>query len=268
MARIVKPANRPLGVILHRGVSPFPDQHGAHHPYVVVALLSRSSNKKTGKMVQTYIIVDSAQKPTEALKSGADAAVCFDCPLRGILGKMRACYVNLGQGPRAVHDALRRGRYVPYSADAHDRFFVGRRIRWGAYGEPVLIPLPIVSHLSGVSDGWTGYTHQWRRPEFAGFRAFYMASVHSPADGAEANSRGWRYFRATNGGEPAPGEVVCPASAEAGYRRSCQTCNACGGAGDRPIGAPLGRSIVIATHGGFGTMHSALHVPALLPSGR
>lgn len=263
MARIAKAPNRPLGVIIHRGVSPFPDQTGKHHPYVVVALLGRSSNKKTGRMIQTYIIVDSARKPTEAIRFGDDVAVCGDCPLRGILGRLRGCYVNLGQGPRAVHDALSRGRYVPYSAELHDRFFVGRRIRWGAYGEPVLIPVSIVAHLSTVSDGWTGYTHQWKRPEFASYRPYYMASVHSVDEGRAANAAGWRYFRATNGGAPAPGEVVCPASAEAGYRRSCQTCNACGGAGDRPIGAPLGRSIVIATHGGFGTMASAAHIPAL-----
>lgn len=252
MPRIVKKAHRPLGVVLYRGVSPFTAQ-----PFVVIAVLSRSSNSKTGDMVQVYILVDTLAKPTETLKTGDDATVCGDCPLRGLLGKARTCYVNLGQGPRAVHDAYNRGRYVDYTAAEHDRFFSGRRIRWGAYGEPVLIPLPIVSHLSAIADGHTGYSHQFRRPEFQGYRAFFMASVHSVAEGAAANAMGWRYFRASNDGTPAPGEIVCPASDAGGWRADCSTCSACKGAGGRAVGTVLPRSVVIATHGGFGTMAAA-----------
>lgn len=252
MARIVKAAHRPLGVILHRGVSPFTGE-----AYVVIAPLGASSNSKTGDMVQVYILADTITKPTDTLKTGADETVCGDCPLRGILGRARTCYVNLGQGPRMVHDAYQRGRYVPYDPAAHDRFFRGRRIRWGAYGEPVLIPLPIVAHLSAIADGWTGYSHQWRRPEYQSYRSYFMASVHSVETGRTANAMGWRYFRAANDGAPAEGEVSCPASAEQGYRLDCTSCNACRGAGARPVGARLGVNICIGTHGGFGTMHAA-----------
>lgn len=252
MPRIVKAAHRPLGVILHKGFSPFTGE-----AYVVIATLSRSSNSKTGDMVQVYILADTLAKPTETLKTGDDETVCGDCPLRGLMGKARTCYVNLGQGPRAVHDAYHRGRYVAYDAAAHDRFFRGRRIRWGAYGEPVLVPIALVAHLSGIADGWTGYTHQHRRPEFQGFRAYFMASVHTVAEGQDANSRGWRYFRACNDGARAEGEIVCPASDAGGWRADCTTCKACRGAGDREVGSRLPVSVVIATHGGFGTMHAA-----------
>jgi hypothetical protein len=252
MPRIVKPAHRPLGVILYRGNSPFTGQ-----PFVVIATLGESSNSKTGNMIQIYILLDSAEKPTDSLKSGSDETVCGDCPLRGILGKMRTCYVNLGQGPRTIHDAYLRGRYVPYNPAEHDKYFRGRRVRFGAYGEPVLIPLPTVAHIASVSDGWTGYTHQYRRPEFQGYRAFFMASVHTPEEGRAANLLGWRYFRASNDGAPAEGEIVCPASDAGGWVRDCTTCKACKGAGARPLGATLPRSVVIATHGGFGTMHAA-----------
>lgn len=262
MPRIAKPAHRPLGVILHRGVSPFTGE-----PFVVIATLGESSNSKTGNMAQIYIILDTAEKPTDSLKSGNDAAVCGDCPLRGILGKLRTCYVNLGQGPRMIHDAHRRGRYVDYVPAEHDRFFRGRKIRFGAYGEPVLIPLPTVAHLASISAGWTGYTHQYRRPEYQGYRAYFMASVHSVAEGAAANAAGWRYFRASNDGAPAVGEIVCPASDAGGWARDCTTCNACRGAGSRGVGATLPRSVVIGTHGGFGTMHAAKRSAVLGGSG-
>lgn len=256
--RIVKAPSRPLGVILHRGESPF-----TRAPFVVVAVLGRSSNSKTGDMIQVYILADDAAKPTETLKTGHDETVCGDCPLRGLLGRGRTCYVNLGQGPRMVHDALRRDRYPAYDPAAHDRFFRGRKIRWGAYGEPVLIPANIVAHLSAISAGWTGYTHQWARPEFAAYRRFFMASVHSVHDGARANAAGWRYFRASNDGTPAAGEIICPASAEGGWSRDCTTCNACKGAGNREPGQRLPVNVVIGTHGGFGTMHAARNNPTL-----
>jgi hypothetical protein len=259
MPRITKAPHRPLGIILHRGVSPA----AGNIPYVVIAVLGRSSNSKTGDMVQVYIIVDSTTKPTDTLRTGEDAAVCLDCPLRGILGKMRTCYVNLGQGPRMVHDAYVRGRYVEYDPAEHDRYFRGRKVRWGAYGEPVLIPLPIVSRLSAVADGWTGYTHQHRRPEFQEYRRYFMASVHSVEEGRDATRRGWRYFRASNDGAPAAGEFVCPASEDGGWRRDCNTCDACKGAGARAVGDRLPHSVVIRTHGGFGTMHAAKSNSAL-----
>jgi len=41
-----------------------------------------------------------------------------------------------------------------------------------------------------------------------------MASVSTPDQAAAAHAAGWRTFRVDS--EPAPGEVVCPASKEAG----------------------------------------------------
>lgn len=248
----------PLGVVLHRGQSPFAD-----HPFVVIALLGRSSNAKTGRMVQTYVIVDGDQKPTEAVKNGADAAVCGDCPLRGLLGRMgRSCYVNLGQGPRAVYEAYRSGRYEEYDAGKHDRFFEGRMILWGAYGEPVLIPIALMRHLSALASGWTGYSHQWAKPEFREYRAFLMASVHDARGAEHARQLGWRYFRSGLDATPARGEIVCPASAEAGKRLTCEACGICNGRGRSDT--PDRVSVVIRVHGGFGVMAAAKHTPALV----
>ena len=263
---------RPRGVVLYRGNSPF---NGA--PYVVIALFS-SSNKKTGDMVQTYILLDDGRSPIDAVHSGADKAICGDCPMRAAAGFTgRRCYVNIGQGPQIVHkgdrprdaedapfDLDRRpGAYPDYVPADHDRFFAGRMIRWGTYGEPVLIPIDMVARLSVLARGWTGYTHQWLRPEFEAYKAFFMASVHTPAEGAEANSRGWRYFRAAHNATARPGECVCPASEEAGRVATCETCNLCKGRGGAPEGARLPRNIVISTHGGTAVMAASRRLSVL-----
>lgn len=50
----------------------------------------KSTNPKIGRMVQAWII--PATSPIAAVKSGADAAVCGDCKLRGEKWKGRSCY--------------------------------------------------------------------------------------------------------------------------------------------------------------------------------
>lgn len=242
-----KTIKKPLGVTLFHGVSPFTGR-----PYVVVAVFGKSTNNKTGDMIQVYILDDGEEKPTETAKNGNDKTVCGDCPLRGILGKMRRCYVNLGQGPRSVWETYKRGAYPEYDTAEHKKHFAGRLIRWGAYGEPVLIPVDIVSELCEVAEGWTGYTHQFRRPEFQAYRRFFMASVHGEG-WREAVSLGWRFFHSSADGEAVPGSFLCPASAEAGKRLTCATCLACYG-NDREVGAPQAASVRLGMHGGFGVM--------------
>jgi hypothetical protein len=260
---------RPLGVILHRGRSSFDGS-----PYVVIMPLGKSSNAKTGKMLQTYII-RSHVHPLAAVQSGGDVAICNDCPMRGLVAtqkrrskkkkNFRACYVNVGQGPTMVYGAFRRGRYVDYNPVEHDQFIRGRKIRFGTYGEPVLIPLWLMHHLAGLSDGWTGYTHQWSNPAFADYRQLLMASVHGltgPWSREHAKSLGWRTFRTMRGGEPADDEVLCPASKEAGHRLSCLTCNLCDGAGRRKIGLDL-VDVYIPGHGGKAVMSAVANLPIL-----
>lgn len=257
---------KPRGVVLFRGPSPF---NGA--PVVVIALFA-SGNRKTGNMIQTYVLLDDGRSPTDAVHSGADRAICGDCPMRGLAGfKGRRCYVNVGQGPLIVWGAHKpeysrgedagtvaldfaAGAYPDYVPAEHDRYFRGRAIRWGTYGEPVLIPIDMVARLSALADSWTGYTHQWQRPEFDAYRFFFMASVHTPAEGAEANRRGWRYFRTSHNATARDGECVCPASEEAGRRATCEDCTLCKGRGGAPDGARLPRNVVIGGHGGTAVM--------------
>jgi hypothetical protein len=260
---------KPLGVILHRGRSAFDGS-----PYVVIMPLGKSSNSKTGKMLQTYII-RSHVHPVQAVRTGGDSAICgagdTACPLQGIFvrkrgkRKFRACYVNVGQGPATVYGAFRRGRYVDYVPALHDQYIAGRKVRFGTYGEPVLIPLELLQHLASISAGWTGYTHQWSNLAYAGYRQYLMASVHGltgPWSREHAKSLGWRTFRTMRGGEPADDEVLCPASKEAGHRLSCMTCRLCDGAGVRKIGLDM-VDVYIPGHGGKAIMSAVANLPIL-----
>lgn len=267
-------AARPKGLILHRGTSPHDGS-----AYVVIMPLGKSSNIKTGGMLQTYIIREDMH-PVEAVRSGGDGGVCFDCPMRGLAqfpardtGKgsrlrshrLRTCYVNTGQGPAGVYKAYIRGNYVPYCPQLHDQYIRGRRVRFGTYGEPVLLPPDLVAHLAGLSSGWTGYTHQWANPRYRDYRQWFMASVHGlagPWSAEHARHLGWRYFRTMREGLPAPGEVLCPASAEAGKRLTCEQCRLCDGAGVRAKGLDM-VSVYIPAHGGKAIMGAVRALPIL-----
>ena len=53
-------------------------------PVVVIAtgLDKPSTNRKTGPMVQTYILL-ADERPRDAIQSGKDEAICGSCPARG-----------------------------------------------------------------------------------------------------------------------------------------------------------------------------------------
>jgi hypothetical protein len=239
--------------------------------------LGKSSNSKTGSMLQTYII-RSLVHPVQAVRSGGDVGICNDCPMRGLVTfpkrrqpkakkpkRFRACYVNVGQGPAMVYGAFKRDRYADYVPALHDQFIRGRKVRFGTYGEPVLIPLELVQHLASLSSGWTGYTHQWSNLAYAGYKRFLMASVHGltgPWSYEHAKSLGWRTFRTMRGGEPLASERLCPASKEAGKRLSCLTCNLCDGEGRRQVGLEL-VDIYIPGHGGKAIMSAVANLPIL-----
>src|ERR1044072_949171 len=180
--------------------------------YVVIATLE-SENVKTGNMIQIWILCES-QSPVQAVKTGLDHAVCDDCKHRGTEGFAdRTCYVNVGQGPNAVYRAYRSGSYSHLPRCRYPEVFCGRKVRFGAYGDPVLIPLEIVRWIVFLCNGHSGYTHQWSNPQFASYREYVMASVDSLAEYRAAKSLGWRTFRVRSTSESlGPNEITCPAS--------------------------------------------------------
>lgn len=245
--------DRATGAILYEGPSLMDGS-----PIVVIAtgLRKKSQNDKTGAMVQTWILRADVH-PVESVKSGADSAICGKCPLRPLLARQTPgvpmCYVNKGFGPTAVYRTYLTGAY-PVASPAEVRKLAasrGRAIRFGAYGDPAAAPLALWRALDG-GKRHTGYSHQWRR--FRGLRSLVMASADSLSDAREAWARGWRTFRVIHDvSELEPNEILCPASAEAGKRTTCEKCGLCNGAtaDDRR------KSIAIVDHGPTASRHAA-----------
>jgi hypothetical protein len=213
---------KPAGFIIYRGASLL---DGA--PIVVVAL-TNSSNIKTGNMVQTYILVDNGRSPVDNARDLLDASICGDCKHRRGLGG--ACYVNLGQGARAVAAAIVAGNY-PADILAAQSAAAGRMVRLGTYGDPAAVPANIWRSLLANAAGHTGYSHQWQTGKAgADIMALCMASADSAGERAAAKALGYRTFRVRAENEAAEaGEFICPASKEAGQKKLCGECGACDG---------------------------------------
>lgn len=175
-------------------------------------------------MVQIWIL-PRRQNPIRAVETGHDRVVCGDCPLRG-----GTCYVELHRAPLSVYRAI--DTYPDLDLSAFD----GRRVRFGAYGDPAFLPLPLVREIAGRSEAWTGYTHQWRRPELQGFREFLMASCETREQAEQAWGLGWRTYRIAD--TPGTGEIACPSARGV----SCFDCRLCAGT------AKHARSITIPKH--------------------
>lgn len=214
---------KPSGYIIYRGASLLDDK-----PIVVVAITGKSSNSKTGDMVQTYILADNGKSPVESAKALDDVSVCGDCKHRRGLGG--SCYVNLGQGPRAVMDGVIRGIYPDNIINA--AFAVHKRkVRLGTYGDPAAVPAYVWETLLSGADSHTGYTHQWQKGKADHVKQWCMASVDTPKEMAIAKMEGWRTFRVrvADGSPEYSHEIKCPASAEMNKRLTCNTCMACSG---------------------------------------
>lgn len=237
------------GIIIYDGPSVL---DGA--PIIVAAsgIKSPSRNPKTGPMIQVWILVRDIA-PHIAVRTGADSSICGDCQHRGIqvtlpngakATKGRTCYVIPFMAPRNVFEQYKSGGYTPVTLDyAHD-IFTGRRVRIGAYGDPAAVPFEVWESVLAGAQAVTGYTHQWRNgdPRLA---RYCMASADSALDRELAKAKGYRVFRVKRADESrAPGEVVCPASAEAGQKTNCDKCLACGG-----LSAKARADIVIDVHG-------------------
>jgi hypothetical protein len=193
--------------------------------------ITESTNRKTGDIVQTYIIRADIN-PVEALKTHADHSVCGMCKHRPASGG--ACYVNVDQGVNSVYKAFTRGRY-PHDIDSAAAACEGRIVRLGTYGDPMAIPADIWVSLLRGAVGNTGYSHQWANPgidaaQKESILSLCMASTDSADEKHSAAAAGYRTFRVRLASAPIlPGEFICPASDEAGKRKTCAECKACDG---------------------------------------
>lgn len=230
------------GIILYEGPSQL---DGAPIVVIAVGIKQKSTNTKTGAMVQTYIL-RSDMPPIEAVRAGEDASICGGCTHRGDgTGKLRSCYVTLMHGPRGVYNAYKNNRYARVTASGAREILRDRMVRLGTYGDPAAVPIKIMRNALTHAKGWTGYTHQWKSVSWK-WRELVMASADSLADLDAAHKKGYRTFRVTPIGEgPIKGrEFNCPASEEAGKKISCIDCLACMG-----TSAKNRASVQIAAHG-------------------
>lgn len=211
-------------------------------PIVAIATYSKR-NKKTGLMLQTYILREDIN-PLEASKTGADASICGTCPHRGTptddpaakQAKGRTCYVILGQGVLVTWRAYQRGVYQPQNPADLGR---GRMVRVGTYGDPAAVPSEVWDALLSEAAGWTAYSHQaGYRPDMA------MQSADTYQQAVAFWAQGMRTFRVVQSlAEVTAREVVCPASKEAGRRTTCDACKLCAGLATR---SP--KSVAIVQH--------------------
>lgn len=208
------------GMIIYEGPSVI---DGENIVVIATGLKRTSRNKKTGKIIQTWILY-ADQDPIEAHNEGNDFSVCGDCKARSF----GSCYVNLAHGPYNVWHAYKRGSYIKATPEALE-WFRDKFVRFGSYGDPAAVPVKVWQSLLSVISGWTGYTHQWRNCDPA-IKEFCMASCDLESEAVKAREKGWKPFLVLGANDAVPDSYfICPASEEAGKRLDCQRCRACEG---------------------------------------
>jgi hypothetical protein len=211
-------------------------------PIFAVATVA-SSNRKTGGMVQVWIMRRDID-PITANRTGADYSICGNCPLRGRANNKpsgyatgRGCYVNLIQAPNAVYKTFSRGGYPVLEPGQLKQYGRGQKIRAGAYGDPMAIPAEVWRELLAEAETFTGYTHQLNETFTPAdsrrtFTRFCMASADTLQQARAFWAEGFRTFRTiTSPDDIAPGEILCPATYEAGQKTTCAACGLCKGSG-------------------------------------
>jgi hypothetical protein len=222
------------GIILYQGPSVI---DGSPIVAIAIGLLDGGSNKKTGPMVQIYIL-RSDVNPLKAVQTGEDISICGNCRHRGKLtvdeetgirkNIERTCYVTLMHGPRVVYSAFAAGSYRDVPINRASRLLARKNVRLGAYGDPAAVPFAVWEAALGQAGAVNGYTHLWKRyPELS---AFCMASCDTPEEREEAKALGFRVYRVRSKDDPVlKGEGICPASEELGKTVQCVSCMLCGG---------------------------------------
>tara|TARA_R110000751_G_scaffold22666_2_gene63654 strand:- start:321 stop:1007 length:687 start_codon:yes stop_codon:yes gene_type:complete len=212
------------GFILHEGVI-------TGHRFVVIAtgVVRPSVNIKTGGMIQIWILLTD-QSPIEGVQSGLDAdTICKGCPFASGHG----CYVNLGHSPLGIWKAYHRGSYPALRGYS---VFQDRAVRFGAYGNPSLIPLRIVKAIRRRAGKTTGYFHDWKANRKARkYNRYFMASTDTLESLEEAKAEGLRVFHASK--EKPTGRFKTCLNVTHGIQ--CADCGLCNGGDGPDVWVPL-----------------------------
>ena len=161
---------------------------------IFIVATSQTSNVKTGDMIQIWIL-DNTRHPVESRRDKHDATnQCKGCPLASGNG----CYVNTN--PLATiyrkHKSDSPYPHLTNGSTEFRKFFSGKKVRFGAYGNPSLIPLLLTQSIAILASKWTGYFHDWHlmTPDDArAYGKYFMASCES-TNYHEAQALGLRTF--------------------------------------------------------------------------
>ena len=199
---------------------------------VIVNFQFKTSNTKTGALIQNYIIPASWIESDAHIKTLSDSEVCFDCDHGK--SKKATCYVRKSNSERGLISKVKSLRNIglenipelsPESEADLLNAIEGRGVRFGSYGEPILLGEALIGKISKRAKFWTGYTHQWHKNNWA--KDYFMASVESELVSKVAQKSGFRTFFV--GDTQSKEYVTCPASKEAGNKTTCDNCKLCMG---------------------------------------
>ena len=220
---------RATSAIIWEGKSPF---DGANIMAVVTGMKKPSANIKTGPMAQVSILL-ADMHPVEGYKSGADKAICGNCPLRPDENGKRICYVNVGMPEAAKFRAAMASKYINMTPEEVGVILNHRQlgIRFGSYGDPAMIPFEIIDTIIKISGTkYTSYTHQWTEEFFdARHLQYSMASLDhiNTVDQLRINYPNARYYRLSGSYENLDqNEVKCPSDKD---KITCAKCGLCSG---------------------------------------
>lgn len=213
-------------VLLWKGAS-------AHNGEPILVFLSGltqvSKNPKTGNMLTTWIL-SAEEKPTEAVKSGKDEAICGNCPNRPLIARSNGgcvCYVN--HIPlNNIWSNWANGKTPPIDRK-HWALVEGRSVRLGGYGDPTMVPIEVTMELLGCAKKHTGYTSQWREQYAQTYCSLLQASCNNDEQRDLAKSMGWRtytHYPTSTTLSDKPG-VICPNYKD--KELTCQVCGLCNG---------------------------------------
>jgi len=212
----------------------------------VAIATTKSINSKTGDMVQVWIL-DRNLHPVESIQTGKDALhQCAGCPFASGKG----CYVA-PMPLMAIWAKFQRNDYpsLVFNSLEWNEFWAGKAVRFGAYGNPSMIPLAIVESIAALALKYTGYFHNWKEmsaPEARAYGRFFMASAE-PWNMRKANRLGLRTFTVfPEGVQPESAGIECLADSKG---LTCAECGLCDGTARSAKRSKALPSVWIRVHG-------------------
>ena len=191
-------------------------------------------NPKTGK-IEDFL-------PREAYESKSPT-VCGSCSHLG-----QGCYVVWSR-LKALYDCAKVQKPLIHRPGGRlllKQLMKGQKVRLGAAGDPLAMPLWVARLLVDGAELNTGYTHAWYNleiPDLDQWAGFVMASVDSEKEKEAANSLGWRTFRTIKGElKLEKAEIQCHADL---LGKSCAECGFCNGKQNQKVK----KDIAINVHG-------------------